>query len=73
MFPPISPAFTNSLLPVPVVAETFTDKEPTLLNLKWTSVKDKLELENKVGSHFMLVLRSKEQNENYWLSGKGIT
>jgi len=37
MLPPISPAFTNSLLPVPVVADTFTDKEPTLLNSKRTA------------------------------------
>jgi len=46
MLPPTSPAFTYSLLPVPVAAETFTDKEPTLLNLKTiaseASVKDKL-------------------------------
>jgi hypothetical protein len=33
VLPLISPAFTNSLLPVPVAAETLTDKEPTLLNL----------------------------------------
>lgn len=36
VLPLISPALTYSLLPVPLAAETLTDKEPTLLNLNLT-------------------------------------
>lgn len=36
MLPLISPALTNSLLPLPVDAETFTDNEPRLMHFMST-------------------------------------
>jgi hypothetical protein len=37
----MSPALTNSLLPLPVDAETLTDNEPRLSNILESEVKDK--------------------------------